>query len=201
MSNIGERMKLSWFSFFVCVLVTIPVLADGFVGNGLGAENIHGQDVDLAQIISYIRTGESGLTGANSVGLELNGVSGGYAASASYEHYSTSKNKRILRIVTLGLSAASFGTSFYLYNRSNYYYDQYLTATQIDEIQQYFSLAQTPRYYSGVFLGLGIVILGYTVFDYFLTTDVISFEALIDRLENYDSKTVGLCLDGIRVRF
>lgn len=201
MSNIGERMKLSWFSFFVCVLVTIPVLADGFVGNGLGAENIHGQDVDLAQIISYIRTGESGLTGANSVGLELNGVSGGYAAPASYEHYSTSKNKRILRFVTLGLSAASFGTSFYLYNRSNYYYDQYLTATQIDEIQEYYSLAQTPRYYSLLFLALGVVIWGYNIYDVILTTDSYNAQVWQEILQKYAKRTVSLGPDGIRVRF
>ena len=103
--------------------------------------------------------------------------------------------------IFLGAELLSLGVSLYLYDRSNYYYDQYLTATQIDEIQEYYSLAQTPRYYSLLFLALGVVIWGYNIYDVILTTDSYNAQVWQEILQKYAKRTVSLGPDGIRVRF
>lgn len=103
--------------------------------------------------------------------------------------------------IFLGAELLSLGVSLYLFDRSNYYYDQYLTATQIDEIQEYYSLAQTPRYYSLLFLALGVVIWGYNIYDVILTTDSYNAQVWQEILQKYAKRTVSLGPDGIRVRF
>ncbi len=103
--------------------------------------------------------------------------------------------------IFLGAELLSLGVSLYLYDRSNYYYDQYLTATPIDEIQEYYSLAQTPRYYSLLFLALGVVIWGYNIYDVILTTDSYNAQVWQEILQKYAKRTVSLGPDGIRVRF
>lgn len=103
--------------------------------------------------------------------------------------------------IFLGAELLSLGVSLYLYDRSNYYYDQYLTASQIDEIQEYYSKAQTPRYYSLLFLGLGVVIWGYNIYDVILTTDSYNAQVWQDILQKHARKTVSLGPEGIRVRF
>lgn len=194
-------MKVSFISVFVVILLFTPVLADGLTRDCLSTVDNSGQDHNLSYLISSTGTGSSRLVTDNLVGLAFSSDSGDYVIPANLKYYSTSIDKRVLRVISLGLTAASIGASTYFYLRSNYYYDQYLTATQIDEIQEYYSLAQTPRYISLVFLGLGVVIIGYNVLDIFLTTDNISSQALFDRLENFGSKTVSLGPEGIRVRF
>jgi len=103
--------------------------------------------------------------------------------------------------IFLGAELLSLGVSLYLYDRSNYYYNQYLTATQIDDIQQYYSLAQTPRYYSMLFLALGVVIWGYNIYDVILTTDNYNAQVWQDILQKHSKKAVSLGPEGIRVRF
>ncbi len=103
--------------------------------------------------------------------------------------------------VFLGAELLSLGISLYMYDRSNYYYDQYLQATQIDEIQEYYSLAQTPRYYSMLFLALGAVIWGYNIYDVILTSDAYKAQIWQEILDKYEKQTVSLGPGGVRVRF
>ena len=103
--------------------------------------------------------------------------------------------------IFLGAELLSLGVSLYFFDRSNYYYNQYLQATQIDEIQEYYSLAQTPRYYSALFLALGAVIWAYNIYDVIQTTDSYNAEVWQEVLEKFSKKTVSMGPEGIRVRF
>ncbi len=103
--------------------------------------------------------------------------------------------------IFLGAELLSLGVSLYFYDRGNYYYNKYLTATQIDEIQLYYGQAQTPRYYSVVFLALGAVIWGYNIYDVVQTTDSYNARVWQEILEKHGKKTISLGPEGIRVRF
>ncbi len=103
--------------------------------------------------------------------------------------------------IFLGTELLTLGVSLYFYDRSNYYYDKYLTATQIDEIQEFYGAAQTPRYYSFLFLALGAVIWGYNIYDVISTTDDYNAKVWQELVEKYGKKTLSLGPEGIRVRF
>lgn len=103
--------------------------------------------------------------------------------------------------IFLGTELVSLGVSLYFFDRSNYYYDKYRNATQIDEIQMYYGMAQKPRYYSVVFLGLGLVIWGYNIYDVVQTTDDYNAQVWKNILEKQSNKTISLGPDGVRVRF
>lgn len=103
--------------------------------------------------------------------------------------------------ILLGGELLALGASLYFYDRSMYYYDKYLSATQIEEIEEYYSAAQGPRQYSMLFLALGAVIWGYNIYDVILTTDEYNAKVWQEIVEKYGRKTVTLGPRGIQVRF
>jgi hypothetical protein len=103
--------------------------------------------------------------------------------------------------ILLAAELLSVGVSLYFYDRSNYYYDKYLQATQIEQIEEYYSAAQNPRYYSMLFIGLGAIVWGYNIFDVIQTTDNYNAQLWQEILEKYGKKTVSLGPQGIRVNF
>ncbi|HOH78699.1 MAG TPA: hypothetical protein PLO35_03185, partial [Candidatus Cloacimonadota bacterium] len=57
------------------------------------------------------------------------------------------------------------GASLYFYDRSMYYYNRYLDASQVEDIESYYNAAVGPRQYSLIFLGVGALVWIYNIFD------------------------------------
>ncbi|MGC9362549.1 MAG: hypothetical protein ACP5F3_06440 [Candidatus Syntrophosphaera sp.] len=103
--------------------------------------------------------------------------------------------------IILGSELLALGASLYFFERSQYYYDKYLDATQIEDIESYYSQAQRPRQYSLLFLGLGAVIWGYNVFDVIQTTDEYNARVWREIVEQYGTQPVTAGPAGISIRF
>lgn len=103
--------------------------------------------------------------------------------------------------ILLGSELLALGTSYLFYDRSQYYYRKYLDATQVEEIETYYNAAQSPRQYSLIFLGLGLVIWTYNIFDVIETTDEYNAKVWRNIVEEFGRKTVTLGPEGIQVRF
>lgn len=103
--------------------------------------------------------------------------------------------------IILGSELIVLGASLYFFDRSNYYYDKYMNATQIDDIENYYSDAVKPRQYSILLLSLGGIIWIYNIFDVIETTD--DYNAMIweDIVEKYGSQPVNIGPGGVQIRF
>ncbi len=73
--------------------------------------------------------------------------------------------------VLLGTELLLAGASLYFYDRSVYYYNKYLDATQVEDIESYYNQAVSPRQYSMIFLGLGALVWVYNIFDVIQSTE------------------------------
>ncbi len=103
--------------------------------------------------------------------------------------------------VILVAELLSLGASLYFYERSQFYYDKYLNATQIEDIKTFYSQARQPRYYSMLMLGLGAVIWGYNIFDVILTTDEYNASLWQDIMEQYGNQGINAGPGGLSIRF
>ncbi|MBW6513546.1 MAG: hypothetical protein K0B87_02190 [Candidatus Syntrophosphaera sp.] len=103
--------------------------------------------------------------------------------------------------VILSSELLALGASLYFWDRSRFYYNKYLDATQVDEIQEYYSAAQNPRQYSMLFLGLGAVIWAYNIFDVILTTDEYNAQVWQEIVDKYGKKTLTMGPDGLQLKF
>ncbi|MDD5624964.1 MAG: DUF5683 domain-containing protein [Candidatus Cloacimonetes bacterium] len=103
--------------------------------------------------------------------------------------------------VILGTEVLSLGASLYFYDKSNYYYNKYMQATQIEQIEDYYDQAQDQRFYSILFMGLGGIIWAYNIFDVIQTTEDYNAQVWQEILEKYSQKTVTLTAGGIRLQF
>ncbi len=73
--------------------------------------------------------------------------------------------------IFLGTELLLAGASLYFYDRSVYYYNKYLDATQVEDIESYYNQAVSPRQYSMIFLGLGAIVWVYNIFDVIQSTE------------------------------
>jgi hypothetical protein len=103
--------------------------------------------------------------------------------------------------VFLGGEILALGVSLFFYQNSLYYYQKYLDATQIEDIESYYKQAQGPRSYSMLFLALGFVIWAYNVFDVVQTTDEYNAKIWQEIMEKYGKKRVSMVPGGIQVQF
>lgn len=103
--------------------------------------------------------------------------------------------------IILSSELLALGASLYFYDRSQYYYEKYLNATQIEDIESYYSQAQRPRQYSLLFLGFGVVIWGYNIFDVIQTTDEYNAQVWRKIWEQYGTQSIGVGPGGLSIRF
>ncbi|MFO8144803.1 MAG: hypothetical protein R6T89_03650 [Candidatus Syntrophosphaera sp.] len=103
--------------------------------------------------------------------------------------------------IILSSELLALGASLYFYDRSQYYYEKYLNATQIEDIESFYSQAQRPRQYSLLFLGLGVVIWGYNIFDVIQTTDEYNAQVWRKIWEQYGTQSIGVGPGGLSIRF
>ncbi len=73
--------------------------------------------------------------------------------------------------ILLGLEIILLGSSLYFYDQSMEIYSKYKDASYIENINQYYNDAKIPYGYSQGFLGLGIILWIYTIYDSTVATD------------------------------
>lgn len=103
--------------------------------------------------------------------------------------------------VLLGLEIGMFVSSFYFYDQAMNYYDKYKEAEYIGEISDYYEKTKDPWRLSQAFLGLGILIWVYNIYDSFLVVDQYNTELWQKIYIDYHNKKIAVTPTGITVRF
>lgn len=103
--------------------------------------------------------------------------------------------------VILGLEIITLGTSLFFYDKAMNYYRKYETATQVNEIEQFYKKAQSPHQYSMIFMGLGLVVWAYNLYDVVSSTDSYNTMVWDDIVRKYGNSPVQLTPQGIQIEF
>jgi len=103
--------------------------------------------------------------------------------------------------VLLGLEVGLFVSSFYFYDQSMNYYDKYKSADYIGDITDYYEKTKTPWRYSQAFLGLGLLVWVYNIYDSFLVVDEYNTELWQKIYIDYHNKKLSVTPTGITYRF
>jgi hypothetical protein len=90
--------------------------------------------------------------------------------------------------------------ALYFYNRAQTNYDRYRTATQVDQINDYWSKAETPYHYSLLMVGLAGVIWAYNLYDVVVSTSDYNAKLWEDILSR-SSSPIQIGPGGVEVRF
>ena len=101
----------------------------------------------------------------------------------------------------LGLEIILLGTSYLYYDQAMDIYDKYEKATYIGDIEKYYSAAKSPYNMSQVFLGLGIIVWAYNIYDTIVVTEKYN-DALWEKIifENQDT-SISISPIGLSMRF
>ncbi len=101
----------------------------------------------------------------------------------------------------LGLEIILLGTSYLYYDQAMDIYDKYEKATYIGDIEKYYSDAKSPYNMSQVFLGLGIIVWAYNIYDTIIVTEKYN-DALWEKIifENQDT-SISISPTGLSMRF
>ncbi len=103
--------------------------------------------------------------------------------------------------IFLGLEVVLFGSALYFYDQAMENYDKYKNADQVDEMNQSYNDALEPYRYSQAFLGLGILVWIYTLYDTINVTDEYNSNLWSDIIREYNRQNVIITPTGISVRF
>ena len=103
--------------------------------------------------------------------------------------------------ILLGLEVILFGSSLYFYDQAMENYDKYKNANQIDEMDQYYNDSLEPYRYAQAFLGLGIVVWIYTLWDTVNVTEEYNSNLWNDIIREYNRQNIIITPTGISVRF
>ncbi|MCK9557112.1 MAG: hypothetical protein M0R50_03600 [Candidatus Cloacimonetes bacterium] len=102
--------------------------------------------------------------------------------------------------VILSAELISVISALYFYNQASTNYDRYQNATQVDEINDYWSKAEIPYHYSLLMVGLAGVIWLYNMYDVVMSTNEYN-ENLWQDIMNRDSSPLKLSPTGLELRF
>ncbi|NLK50545.1 MAG: hypothetical protein GX294_07840 [Candidatus Cloacimonetes bacterium] len=103
--------------------------------------------------------------------------------------------------IFLASEVVLMGVSLYFYDRSLYYYDKYMNANQVEDIESYYNLALAPRQYSMLFLGTAALVWAYNIFDVIQVTGEHNARVWERLMEKHRSSRVNLTGNGLEVRF
>lgn len=103
--------------------------------------------------------------------------------------------------IILGLEVALFVSSFYYYDQAMNYYDNYKTSDYIGEIEDYYEKTKAPWRNSQLFLGLGLMVWVYNIYDTFLVVDEYNTELWQKIYLDYRNKKLSISPTGITYRF
>ncbi|HPV14214.1 MAG TPA: DUF5683 domain-containing protein [Candidatus Cloacimonadota bacterium] len=130
--------------------------------------------------------------------LEINSLKRGVLKSMVAPGWGQFDNKQSIKgSIFLASEIAMVGASLYFFDRSNYYYQRYLNATQVEEIESNYNAAVAPRQYSLIFAGVGALIWAYNIFDVIQSTE--EYNARVwQRIEAKDRES-RVRMDGIGI--
>jgi hypothetical protein len=103
--------------------------------------------------------------------------------------------------ILLGSQLALLGTTLYFYERSMIHYRKYKKATQIDEIDEHYNNALIPYRQSNLFIGLFIVVWGYSIYDVINETNQYNYERWRELNERENSYEISISPNGVSFRF
>jgi len=93
------------------------------------------------------------------------------------------------------------GASLYFYDRSMYYYNKYLDATQVEDIETFYNAAVGPRQYSMIFLGVGALVWAYNIFDVIQGTEEYNSQVWKRIVEKHGNSRVNMGPNGLEINF
>ena len=93
------------------------------------------------------------------------------------------------------------GASLYFYDRSMYYYNRYLDATQVEDIESYYNAAVGPRQYSLIFLGVGALVWIYNIFDVIQGTEEYNAQVWKRVVQKHREAKINLNGNGLEIIF
>ncbi|MCB5258923.1 MAG: hypothetical protein PHY41_00725 [Candidatus Cloacimonetes bacterium] len=102
--------------------------------------------------------------------------------------------------VILSAELVTVISALYFYNRAKTNYDRYYEATQIDQINDYWSKAETPYHYSLMMVGLAGIIWIYNMYDVVISTNEYNANLWQNIIQRSNSP-LQLGPNGIELRF
>ncbi len=93
------------------------------------------------------------------------------------------------------------GASLYFYDRSMYYYNRYLDASQVEDIESYYNAAVGPRQYSLIFLGVGALVWIYNIFDVIQGTEEYNAQVWKRVVQKHREAKINLNGNGLEIIF
>jgi len=93
------------------------------------------------------------------------------------------------------------GASLYFYDRSMYYYNKYMDANQVEDIESYYNAAVGPRQYSLIFLGVGALVWAYNLFDVIQGTEEYNAQVWKRVEQKHREAKINLNGNGLELRF
>jgi len=103
--------------------------------------------------------------------------------------------------IILGLEVALFVSSFYYYDQTMNYYDKYKKAEYICDIDDYYEKTKSPWRNCQLFLGMGIVVWIYNIYDTFVVVEDYNRELWQKIYLDYYNKKISVSPNGITLRF
>ena len=121
------------------------------------------------------------------------------AIAPGWGHFSAQQNTK--GTILLGIEIVLLGTSYLFYDQAMYNYDKYKKSTYIGDINQYYLDAKDPYTYSQIFLGLGIAVWLYTIYDSITASEEYNQKLWDDLLQKYHQQKLQITPAGISLRF
>ena len=103
--------------------------------------------------------------------------------------------------IFLGAEIVLIGISAFYYDRAMYNYQKYLDASQILEIKNYYTKAQTDYQYTFVFSSVAALVWLFNIYDAVLSTESYNADVWQRIYQDYYISPVKLTPNGIEVRF
>jgi len=103
--------------------------------------------------------------------------------------------------VLLSMELIAVMGSVYFYDKAMTNHRLYQSATQIDEINDYYSDAQTPYQYSLMMLGFGAVVWAYNLYDVIISTNEYNESLWQDIVKRRSTSPLQLTPAGLEIRF
>lgn len=102
--------------------------------------------------------------------------------------------------VILSAELVSVIGALYFYNRARTNYDRYQSATQIDQINDYWGKAETPYHYSLMMMGLAGIIWAYNLYDVVISTGEYNAK-LWEEILSRSNSPIQIGPTGVEIRF
>lgn len=93
------------------------------------------------------------------------------------------------------------GTTYFLYDKSQEKYDKYHNSTQIDEMNQYYSDANSSYKQASLTAALFVVVWGYNLYDTYVVTKQYNDRLWLKNVDKETNKKIMLTPNGVSIKF